>query len=171
MSAEGFPTVRMSAVLSAVASLLVTVVCGRYSLVGFGSGLLGVVLVATGVGFGRRRVLSAGWSAIVVTVVAAGTGQAPLPVVLGGAVTTAVGWNSGRTAIDLAEQLTASADTVRLELVSFASTVAVGTLIAVPVWGITQVDLGAVPSLAPLFLLAATLAIGLVLYHRTDLEG
>ncbi|MFC6976793.1 hypothetical protein ACFQL1_22160 [Halomicroarcula sp. GCM10025709] len=162
------PQVRLSTVVAVVAAIAVVAGTGRYSTLALGSGLLGFALVTVAVLTERQALLTLGCAGLVAAVLAAGAGRAPTLVVLAGTVAAAVAWDSGRTALTLADQLGPTADVTRLELVSIGSTLAVGCVAGAFVWRLARVELDRAPSVAPLLLLVAGIALAGALYYRGD---
>lgn len=154
---------RPGSAIAVLAALIALGASGAFSWIGLALGGLGTVLLLVGVTTARQDAVTLGAATLFGAVLAAGVQGAPVGVLLFGAVTAVVAWDSAGTAIDLGAQLGRSAPTLRLELVHTGGTILVGGLAAAVGWSIFQVSLGTRPLAGPVLLLVAALCLAVAL--------
>lgn len=136
---------------------------GLFSWYALGVGTLGVGLVVAGVVRGSRSAVTAGAVCLLAGALVSGVQGAPVAVVLSGVVATVVAWDAGCTAISLGAHLGRDADTVRVEVVHVAGSVAVGLATIVAGYLIYDVSAGGQPvSAVALLVVAAALLVAAV---------
>lgn len=126
-------------------------------------GLVGLGLLALGVGRARRRLVTAGSALLFAGVLVAGaTGLAP-GLALFGTLFAIVAWDAGIYPIGLDEQVGADARTARAELVHVGATVAAGGTLASVAHLAAVAGMGRFPPLAAIAVVAGAwlLAMGL----------
>ena len=146
---------RFSGALAVGAAIIAVVAAGRYSVAGGAAGLTGLVALAAGLRVGRRVGVSVGAVGLVAGVVYGGVlGGRPL-VLLVGVAAAAIAWDAGGTAVDVGAQLGREADTVRVELVHAAGSLAVGAATIGVGYAVYLTASGGQPMAALLLLLVA----------------
>lgn len=125
------------------------------------AGVLGLVLVAAGVGFdrGRQRLVTVGAAVLFSGVLTAGAMGAPIELLLVGGTASILAWDFGQNAISVGEQLGRESRTTRAEIVHAAGSTIVATLTAGVGYAIYRVASGGQPIVALVFLLIAAIVL------------
>jgi hypothetical protein len=147
---------RIATGAAAVSALFATVVLSGAVLPVLAPAGFGAFVTVLGTVSGRRRAVTLGVAMLFVGLLLAGAEGARPPVLLLGAVGTAVAYDAGRYAIRLGDQLRGGAPTARAELVHVGATATVATATAGVGAVVFRVATGGQPSTALVALLLAT---------------
>lgn len=134
-------------------------------LTGVWIGLVGVVLAASGVYRGSRRLLGVGVAVLFGGVVVAGLLSVPAVVLVPAMVGTVLAWDVGENAITVGEQFTAAADTWRGELLHATASAIVVTLFAVGAFVVYTASTGGYPLAAVAMAVVGALVVLVGLGH------
>lgn len=126
MTAVDRSPARLTGTLALVAAAIAVFLPGLYSWLALVVGVAGFVSLGVGLAVARQTGVTAGATALFAGVVLAGIDGAPAPVLLFGAVSAVLAWDSATTAIGVGEQLGRAAATGRAEFVRTATTGLVG---------------------------------------------
>jgi len=151
---------RLQSAIAVVLAILAVGISGAYSTVALATGVLGVLVIALGLGRGSYALVTTGSAAIAGGAMAAGALGIP-PLALLVSVTAAVtAWDSAGNAISIGAQLGREADTTRIEVVHTLASVGVGVVTAGVGFGIYRAGTGGLPITAIVFsLIAAVLLV------------
>jgi hypothetical protein len=168
------PIDRAPTYLSSTLALLAavsTAVLSAYAPVALGSALVGLLVLAVGLGLGRQQEITVGGGLLVVGVVAAGTSGAPVSATVLGMTSALLAFDTATTAVGLGEQLGREATTSEVELFHAAASTAVGLGVVVPALAIREAATGGQPVSAVFGLLVVVLLSVVVLRRADPLSG
>lgn len=158
---------RFASAASVLLAAATAAIAGRYAWLALGVGAVGTTLVLVAVGRGSRRVLGGGAAGLFAAAIVAGATGAPVVTVLAATVGAVLVWDAGATAIDLGEQLGATANTIRIEALHLGGSAAVGGVTVGVAILVYESAAGGYPVSTLLFLVVAT-ALLLAAIDRSD---
>lgn len=150
---------RLSSTFAVGAMLIAATAIVLVGGVGTFAGLIGALVIATGVVTGSRRGVTLGSGVLLIGLLSGAVTAAPAELLLPGMMATVLAWDLGEQAINVGEQLGRDADTRRLELAHAAASTVVAVIGGAIGYGIYRVGVGNQPVTALVFLLLAALAL------------
>lgn len=152
---------RLTGGLAVTTGVLAAVPAATVAPMSLVAGIIGLVLVAAGVGLdrGRQRLVTLGAAVLFSAVLAAGATGAPVEVLLLGGTASILAWDFGQNAISVGEQLGRESRTTRAEVVHAAGSTIVAALTAGVGYAIFRIASGGQPIVALVFLLIAVIVL------------